>query len=890
MTFLCRLLLAAMLAVLAGGAVAFGPGSQLAHAATVSTSAATSPSGVQVTSDVKHDTSPPLRSLKGVPQVDLTPREQRRHPHAGPELPRGGNSATPGTGSPSVAAMPSTTSNFDGLGDGFVGPSGTFTVTNAPSDSNGAVGPNHYFEIVNNRIGIFNKSGGAIYGPVATNTLFAGFGGLCQTDNDGDGGVVYDQLANRWVVMQFAITGASATVPYLICIAVSTTADPTGSYYRYSFQYTNFPDYPKLGVWSDGYYLTVNQFNASGTVFLGPMVAALDRTRMLIGMSATQQTMTLLATYGSLLPATLDGRTAPPTGSPGYFMDLAANALHLWKFHVDWSNVINTTFTGPTTLSVAAFSEACSGTNCIPQSGTTTQLDSLGDRLMYRLAYRNFGDHESLVTNHSVTAGSSTGVRWYEVRSPGASPTVYQQGTYAPDSSYRWMGSVAMDASGDLAAGFSVSSSTLHPEIHYAGRLATDALGQMPQGEGTIINGAGSQTTWRNGALTRWGDYTSLAVDPSDDCTFWYTDQYLPANGSFNWHTRVGSFKFASCVPPDFSLSISPASHSVVQGGNTSYTVTVSPSATFNGAVQLSASGLPTGAAATFSPNPATSTSTMTVTTSPTTPNGSSIITVTGSSGSLSHTATTTFIVAPPWVATYSVGGTPISWTSGQTQTYSVTITNSGSQTWPAGGGNAVHLGVHFAASGGGTNSNYSTWQTDQRFILPADLAPGASVTLSISVTAPASSGNLVLEYQMVKEDQFWLSQFADVNVSVIQSWAASYGVSGTPTSWTSGQTQTYSVTITNSGSQTWPAGGSNAVHLGVHFAATGGGTNSNYSTWQTDQRFILPADLAPGASVTLTISVTAPASSGSLVLEYQMVKEDQFWFSQFADLNVTVA
>src|SRR5205807_8064777 len=160
---------------------------------------------------------------------------------------------------------------------------------------------------------------------------------------------------------------------------------------------------PKLIYCSVGYYLTVNQFNASVTVFLGPIVPALDRPRMLSGMSATQQTMTLLATYGSLLPATLDGRTAPPTGSPGYFMDLAANALHLWKFHVDWSNVVNTTLSGPTTLPVAAYSEACSGTNCIPQSGTNTQLDSLGDRLMYRLAYRNFGDHESLVTNHSVT-------------------------------------------------------------------------------------------------------------------------------------------------------------------------------------------------------------------------------------------------------------------------------------------------------------------------------------------------------------------------------------------------------------------------------------------------------------------------------------------------------
>ena len=561
--------------------------------------------------------------------------------------------------------MPSTTSNFEGLGDTFVGPSGTFTMTGAPSDSNGAVGPNNYVEIVNTSIGVFNKAGTAIYGPVATNTLFSGFGGLCQNDNDGDGTVVYDQLANRWVIMQFALTGAP---PYFICVAVSTTGDPTGTYYRYSFQYSNFPDYPKLGVWPDGYYLSINQFNSSGTAFLGPIVAALDRGRMLSGLSATQQTVSLSTTYGSLLPASLDGRTPPPSGSPEYYMDLASNALHLWKFHVDWSNVSNTTLSSPTTLPVAAFSQACGGLNCIPQSGTTTKLDTLGDRLMYRLAYRNSGDHESLVTNHSVTAGSSTGVRWYEVRSPGSSPTVYQQGTYAPDSSYRWMGSVAMDASGDLAAGFSVSSSSLHPQIHYAGRLAVDPLGTMPQGEGTVINPNGSQTVYQNGALTRWGDYSSLAIDPTDDCTFWYTNQYLTANGTFNWHTRVGSFKFASCVTPDFSLSVSPSSQSVVQGGSTTYTVTVAPSATFKGAVQLSAGGLPAGAAATFSPNPATSTSTMTVTTSTTTPTGSSTITVTGTNGSLSHTATTILTVTAAalaytqspqgnWVGTYGGDG-----------------------------------------------------------------------------------------------------------------------------------------------------------------------------------------------------------------------------------------
>src|SRR5450759_1588138 len=223
--------------------------------------------------------------------------------------------------------------------------------------------------------------------------------------------------------------------------------------------------------------------------------------------------------------------------------------------------------------------------------------------------------------------------------------------------------------------------------------------------------------------------------------------------------------------------------------------------------------------------------------------------------------------VQAPWMASYSVGSTPTSWAVNQTQSYSITITNTGNQTWPGGGPNPVHLGVHFANTGGGYGSN--TWYTDQRFNLTGDLAPGGSATLSISVTAPANNGSQVLEYQMVKEQQFWFAQFADVPVTVGPAlWAASYSVGSTPTSWAVNQTQSYSVTITNTGNQTWSAGGSNPVHLGVHFANTGGGYGSNI--WYTDQRFNLLADLAPGASVTLSISVTAPANSGSQVLEYQ--------------------
>jgi hypothetical protein len=266
---------------------------------------------------------------------------------------------------------------------------------------------------------------------------------------------------------------------------------------------------------------------------------------MLNGSNATQQCSTTGSSSSSLLPATLDGSTQPPSGSPNYLLALnTTTSLGLWKFHVDWTNPTNSTFTGPTTIAVATFAEACGGRTCIPQTSTFNRLDSLADRLMYRLAYRNFGSYESLVVDHAVNASSSVGMRWYEIRSPGATPTLYQSGTYAPDSKYRWMGSIAQDKSGDMAMGFSISSRSMHPGISYTGRLVSDSLGSMAQGETSLIVGNGSQT----GGLTRWGDYSSMTVDPSNDCTFWYTTEYIPSNGNFNWKTRIGSFKFPSCT------------------------------------------------------------------------------------------------------------------------------------------------------------------------------------------------------------------------------------------------------------------------------------------------------------------------------------------------------
>src|SRR5215831_1937518 len=368
----------------------------------------------------------------GLVQYDRMPKELRFMPpaprqapamHEVRRLPRPGRPAPLEPATPSVvqstaaaALAPTSLANFDGIGNGI----NNFTVNSAPPDTNGDVGPNHFVQIVNTDIAIYNKSGGApIMGPVPTNTLWSGFGGLCQTDNDGDGVVIYDPIADRWVISQFAVTGTSTH--FLHCIAVSTTPDPTGTWNRYSFDYANqFPDYPKMGVWPDAYYQTFNLF-AGGNTFTGGRVCAYDRTKMLAGAAATQVCFNPVdagSALGGLLAADLDGSRQPPAGSPNYVMALGnnANQLAFYKFHVDFATPANSTLTGPTDITVATFAEACAGGTCIPQSGSTQQLDSLADRLMFRLAYRNLGDHEALVVSHSLVRDPRC--RWNPERVP----------------------------------------------------------------------------------------------------------------------------------------------------------------------------------------------------------------------------------------------------------------------------------------------------------------------------------------------------------------------------------------------------------------------------------------------------------------------------------------
>ncbi|MFN2283438.1 MAG: carboxypeptidase-like regulatory domain-containing protein, partial [Anaerolineae bacterium] len=452
------------------------------------------------------------------------------------------------------ADMPEPLTSFDGLGNinGVHPPDTQGDIGYDP-----ATGTKYYVQWVNLSFAIWDVTGTPtqIYGPVNGNTLWQGFGGDCENTNDGDPITLFDPIANRWMMSQFAVNG-----PYYQCIAISQTADPTGAWYRYAFQVsaTKMNDYPHFGVWPDGYYMTVNQFTSS---WAGAGVFVFERDKMLVGdPTASFQSFDLFsanADFGGMLPSDLDGSTLPPAGAPNYFMEVddaawigPTDAMRIWEFHVDWSDPSNTTFgidrQPNAVIPVASWTPLCTSTrNCIPQPGTTSKLDAIGDRLMYRLAYRNFGTHESLVVNHTVDAGGNTaGVRWYEVRDPGGTPVIYQQSTYSPDSNHRWMGSIAMDGLGNIALGYSVSSSSIYPSVRYAGRLANDPLGTLPQAEASLVVGTGYQTS----SYHRWGDYSMMGIDPVDDCTFWYTQEYMATSGYSPWSTRIGSFRFPNCA------------------------------------------------------------------------------------------------------------------------------------------------------------------------------------------------------------------------------------------------------------------------------------------------------------------------------------------------------
>ena len=437
------------------------------------------------------------------------------------------------------AAMPAPIQNFAGLDFNNFG-------AGHPPDTNGDVGPTYYIQTVNVSAGIYEKATGNRVAAFTLDDFWATTGTACVGINQGDPVALYDALADRWLITDFGFhldTNNNPVGPYYECIAVSRTGDPvTGGWYFYDFQAdasTTFPDYPKLGVWPDGYYMSANLF-ANGQNSNGARVWALNRDAMINGQPMISVRFDLAAQYGGLLPSNLRG-SLPPANSPNYFtaIDTVSDVLQLWKFHVDWQTPAQSTFTGPTNIPVSAFNVPASD---VPQLNSSEKLDALADRLMMQLQYRNIGGVESLWVNHTVASNGVTGIRWYEIRNPNGTPSINQQGTFHPDTNNRWMGSLAVDGSGNMALGYSVSSSTMYPSIRYAGRLVSDPLNILGQAEQSLIEGTGAQ----NGGSGRWGDYSAMTIDPVDDCTFWYTTEYYAATGK-DWQTRIGSFKYPSC-------------------------------------------------------------------------------------------------------------------------------------------------------------------------------------------------------------------------------------------------------------------------------------------------------------------------------------------------------
>jgi hypothetical protein len=547
-----------------------------------------------------------------------------------------------------------------------------------PPDPVGDVGPNHYIAMSNLSFAVYSKTGTTLYGPAANNTLWSGFGGDCETRNDGDPIILYDQFADRWLLSQF--TAGAGT--FFNCVALSTSGDPTGTYYRWAFTTgSNFPDYPKYGIWRDAYYISTREFQGSTTgPFAGVGAYAIDRAEMLAGKPNPQVISFLVPPGGTaynigdgLLPADIDGATLPPAGASEIFAGAMDNggpysapgdALTLWRFHVDFASPGSSTFTLGTTLPIAAYDTIfgpCGGTrSCIPQPGTSNKIDILSyrQRPLHRLAYRNFGTHESLVTNQAVEGvANMAGIRWWEVRDPNGTPSIFQEGTYVPgsgDTIHRWMGSIAMDVEGNMALGYSVSNGTaVFPGIRYTGRLAGDTLGQMPQGEGTIGSGSSSQVGSPD-PVQRWGDYSSMNVDPTDDCTFWYVNEYYttPNANGVNWKLRVGAFNFTECDVADYTLGATPTAQEICIGDPAAVAVNLGALRGFASPVTLSVIGQPAGTTTGFTINPVTpsGSSTLNITNTGAVLPDAYLLTITGTAGAIVHSANAALLFSGPLV------------------------------------------------------------------------------------------------------------------------------------------------------------------------------------------------------------------------------------------------
>ena len=565
-----------------------------------------------------------------------------------------------------AAVMPSPLSSFFGLtfsawGDGW------------PPDTNGDAGPVYYIQTVNTSVGIFNKSTGAQVSAFSFDTLMSqGFAPThpCYNKNYGDPVVVWDPATDRWFISDFAfsVDGSGNPVsPTYECIAVSQTSDPvSGGWYFYALASSDyFPDYPKVGIWPDGLYITANMFAYTGSGSFQLVRAwVLNKAQMVAGQTASVQSVNLPATISgasvfSALPSTYHTVTgAPPAGRENFIASIWSSKLaRVWKWHVDWTTPANSTFTGPSNVTLSTWNQAPS---TVAELGGNA-LDTLGERLMMQAQYTNIGGVESLWLTHTVANAGATSLaapRWYQINVTGGSVVTsapIQQSTWAPDTSYsRWMGSLAVDKNGNMALGYSRASSTAYPAIYYAGRLANDPASTLGQGETLLHQGLGYQCcTFSDGSTnSRWGDYSAMTIDP-DGCTFWYTTEYYDSKATTNagndWQTRIGSFRFADCsATPDFSLNAAPATLNACAGSDAAYIVTLNALNGFNSPVTLNATGLPAGTTSAFAPNPAAppGSSILTVGNTAAAVAGEYSIALTGTSGALNHAADVTLTLA----------------------------------------------------------------------------------------------------------------------------------------------------------------------------------------------------------------------------------------------------
>jgi hypothetical protein len=458
-----------------------------------------------------------------------------------------------------------TIQNYEG-----VGMSGYY-----PPDTDGDVGPDNYFQVVNVRFAIYDKNGNILIGPLNNSTIFQG---LPHNNNDGDAVVLYDENADRWLFSQFSLPNYP-NGPFYENVAISQTSDPTGSWFRYQYTFTDMPDYPKLSVWGDGYYMTVRRFASGSGSWISPSAVAMERTKMIAGDPAPSMIMfNLPASCDGPLPADCDS-DFPPDGTPcpvSYLIKGSSACIKINDFHVDWTTPANSSFTLINTVPVSPFT-AWNYEPVVPQKGTSQKLDVFSRRvIMFRMPFRKFSDHWSMLLNTTVNVSSVSGIRWMEVRNTGSGWSLYQEGTYSPDANFRWMGSIAMDSAGSIALGYSVSSPTMYPSIRYTGRVKGDPPGVMTIAERGVYNGGGSQTT----SDGRWGDYSAMVADPSESGKFWFTQEYYQTTSNANWKTRIASFSFADIMTVDATATPDIICHAgdasqlnvVASGGSGVYT------------------------------------------------------------------------------------------------------------------------------------------------------------------------------------------------------------------------------------------------------------------------------------------------------------------------------